>query len=324
MKCKHNLLISKCDPCLSKTLAHLIKTSSSSYSSSSSSCKEEKKCKKCYANAYIITSNQSLPPVIRTFTQEELLTDCGVEVQLTSSCSNSLLEVGKCKSPENKWCRIIDRENLFVTSIQVPKGCGGCYSYDLSASVALMSELDLSVIFTIQQQTLVLSLSTQVPIPAIVDLRLSEQLPREVCVADEISETPESCFTAVTFPLLDTASATETLGGLDPNILLSLFILTGVVNLLTGVTGIVNLNNGLFNQNFKFSNLNINGIVCLRDCQRLVPTVTIRKIDIFEIFQSSLPANATFSFSNIKLYLSGLSLKLVRLNSCPETCQCKL
>ena len=322
MNCKHDFLISECNPCLSKILKHLVKTTKTTSASSSESCQKKTKCKKCYANSYVRVSNQSLAPVIRTFTSDELETECGTIVNLTSSCSNGLLEIGKCKSPENKWCKIIDRENLFVTSLQVPKGCGGCYSYDISASVALVSTLDLLLDIDLA----VLSTSTQVPIPAIVDLRLSEQLPREVCVADEVSDTPTACFTEVTFPIIDTTTATTTLGGLDLNILTILFLTLSVAIFLFGsITGPFSFANALFNQNFKFSNLNITGTVCLKECQRLVPTLTIRKTQIAGALLSitDITPNVTISSSNIKLYLSGLSLKLVKLDSCKESCQCK-
>ena len=322
MRCKHDFLISECNPCLSKILKHLVKTTSSS---STALCETETKCKKCYANAFIITSNQSLAHVLRTFTSDELETECGVTINLTSSCSNGLLEIGKCKSPENKWSRIIDRENSFVTSLQIPKGCGGCYSYDVSASVALVSTLDLSLLI-VTSVTALISTSTQISIPAIVDLGLSEQLPRDVCVVDDVSDTPLACFTATTFPMIDTTTATETLGGLDLNIITLVFLVFSiVVFLFGGAVGPLSFASGFFEQNLKFSDLNITGTVCLNECQRLVPTLTIRKTQFAEALLSitDLIPPLTFSFSNIKLYLSGLSIKLVRLDSCKESCQCK-
>ena len=332
MKCNHGLSITKCDPCLTRILKHLIRKDSSSseiiYKSGKSSCKSGcKKTCKCYANAFITTPGQSQAPILRTLTQEELASNCGITVELTANCGNSLLQLGKCKSPQNKWCKIVDRENKFVTSVQVPKGCGGCYNFDLSASVALTGLLTFNLlgVFGTPPVTTLFDFTNLVSIPATVDLRLAEQLPRQVCVADEISETPEACFTAVTFPIIDTPSATVTLagdlGGTLLDVIFTIIFSVGLVDL--------GLTNALFRSAPAYSNLAVSGTVCLKDCQRLVPTLLIRSLtiqDIFDPLSALLPANISITsvnLSNIQLSLSTLSLKLVRVGDCAEDCDCK-
>ena len=307
MKCKHELTISKCDHCLTKVLTHLLKT-------------EKRRCK-CYANAFIMTPSQSGATVIRTFTQEELAASDCLSIELTSVCNGSQLQLGNCQSPQDKWCKIIDRENKFVTSVQVPRECGGCYNFDLSASVGMSATINLG--FPVPGAVPLL-FSTDVALPITVDLKLCEQLPREVCVADEVADTPESCFTAVTFPIIDAPCATETLSGTDLGNLLT--VLTGLVVSAVDITS-PNFSTALARKN-EFSNLAVSGTVCLRGCQRLVPCITIRDSAINQLLDLSVSllsqgALTLFTFTNIRLQLSCLSLKLVRLDNCPEDCRCQ-
>ena len=199
----------------------------------------------------------------------------------------------------------------------------------MSASVALSGLLTFDatiIIVGTPPVTTDLNFSNLISIPATIDLRLAEQLPREVCVADEVSDTPESCYTAVTFPIIDTPSATETLPG-DLGVTLLSILLTVILT-----PGPLNLGlaNPLFRSAPAYSNLAVSGTVCLKDCQRLVPSLLIRSFAVQDFFDAfaTLPAIVSiagdgFLLSNIQLSISTLSLKLVRIGDCSDDCDCK-
>lgn len=310
MRCKHEKLLSKCDICLSKTLAYLIKSINP-------------KCyAQCYANAFILLPNAT-STIVRTFTQEEITdqNQC-LTVPLTSACSGSYFQLSSCKSPKDKWCKVIDQANGYITSLQVPECCCGCYNFDLSASVALTSTFSFTLAIV---NSVTVSLSYDINLPVKASLRLSEQLPREVCVADELADRPESCFTSVTFPIIDTPMASAALGG---------------QNFLPSITDLQNIiGNIIFNpilesnlsQTPNFINLAVSGAVCLKGCQRLVPTLTISPFDpsgiigiLTQFFDLNIGGAFTIdvTFTNTKLHLSDLSLKLVKIGDCAETCDC--
>ena len=305
MKCRHGKSISKCDPCLSKIIKYIIR-------------KDKDSCD-CYANAFI-SLPVSTENVVRTFKEDEIFfdgtsntQDC-VTIPLTTVCSGSSLQVGNCKSPVDNWCKVIDQANGYITSLQVPKDCCGCYNFDLSASVALTGQMNVGVAIVGAD---VINASIFVNIPVRATLKLSEQLPREVCVADEVADTPETCFTSVTFPIIDTASATENIS--TKSLLNPLQVIPFIVSTELTAT--------LLDQQEHFTNLSVSGTVCLKSCQRLVPTLTISKLEnpssfisIFNALQNPL---VSMNFTNIKLLLSDLSLKLVKLGVCKDDCSCK-
>lgn len=283
-----------------------------------STTSEKRHHRKCYANAFFNLPAQSDAPVIRTFTQDELIqpsAEC-LSIPLTNSCSASLLQLGKCKSPADKWCKIVDRENKFVTSIQVPKCCGGCYNFDLSASVSLIADITLTVGF----QPPITVTSTEQPVPAVVDLKLCEQLPRQICIADEVSQTPYTCFTAETFPIIDSPQAVATLqsGAIS------------IIDILTVLITSVTTNQPISIQPAPIpNNISVSGLVCLKGCERIVPCLTIRNLTALQNISSILGVSfATpfidLLFTNIRLQLHSLSLKLVRIGDCPKDCKCKL
>ena len=308
MNCKHNLKICDCNSCLFKILSYL--------------AKNEKFQKPCYVNAFIMTPSSSPAPVIRTLTQAEITdpSSC-TTIPLTSTCDISLLQLGKCKAPEDKWCRFVDRGNGFITSLVVPKGCGGCYNFDLSASVGLSATISFSIT---NLAGTVFSSSANFPLPVTVDLKLCEQLPREVCIGDEIADRAEDCFTAVTFPIIDSPCVTETLPDND-------FTTTSfIIATFSFFPAFVSLFESLAPLPNQFSNLSVSGMVCLKDCQRLVPCLTIRPFDIEKSFNAGLAGLLTnpafilpITATDIKLSLSCLSLKLVRINDCCDECDCK-
>ena len=308
MKCKHKQHILKCDPCLSKISHHLLN--------------QNKQYNSCYVNAFINHPN-STSTTIRTFTQEEVFSNSSngecITIPLTSSCSGSLLQVGDCKSPENAWCKIIDQANEYITSIQVPDCCDGCYTFDLSASVALTATMTVNLP---TDSGILLTTTSFINAPVKATIRLSEQLPRDICVADEVSETPEKCFTSVTFPIIDTASATSTLS--ETNIGLLLGIITSV--LLAQIADSFSLLTTFSTEVPNFTNLSVSGTVCLTPCQRLVPTLTIQPINVSDLIsallQSANLALISLNFTDIKLQLANLSLKLVRVCDCKKTCTC--
>ena len=275
----------------------------------------QKKCK-CYANAFIAVPN-SISTVVRTFTQEEITGLECLTVPLTTICDGTLLQINQCKSPQDKWCRIIDQGNGFITSLQVPKGCGGCYNFDLSASVALTAIFTLTVALG-SPPVFFFSSSANLNVPVKASLKLSEQLPREICVADEVAEIPERCFTAVTLPLIDTAMASQILAQSSP---FSIFI--RLINLSTSDIGDVGRLTRLGSEDPFFSNLAVSGTVCLRDCQRLVPTLTLQPFNFSFIRELLDVPIDVLSMTDIKLHLADLSLKLKRIENCPEDCQCK-
>lgn len=332
MKCKHGQPICACNDCMSKVLAHLVKQEKVL-----SSCSLElinKPCRKCYANAFIMTPGSSGPRLIRTFTEAEITApDACIMIPLTSSCDGLALQLGKCKSPDFKWCKYIDRENDFVTSVQVPKGCQGCYNFDLSASVALTAtfNLVLEIIGAIG-----FTVTSNISLPSTVELKLCEQLPRHVCVVDSIADTPERCFTAELFPIIDTPCATESIVNTNLIPLLTLLPLT-IPGFFSGSDAALALLQGLSQLSGapEFINLAVSGTVCLKECQRLVPCLTIRdlNIDLDAITTTILGfisqiqgASGSFvspTLTNIQLSLSCLSLKLVKIGDCCEDCQCK-
>ena len=302
MRCKHGKSISKCDSCSSALLKHLVK------------CTKPK----CYANAFILLPNSS-STVVRTFTQDEITdqSQC-LSVPLTTVCSGSSFQLSSCESPEDKWCKIIDQANGYITSLQVPKCCGGCYNFDLSASVALTSTFSLSVT---EVGGPIFSFTYDINLPVKASLKLSEQMSRDICVADEVADSPESCFTSVTFPIIDTPMASATLG--ESNFLPSIsdFFFIGSPIFSPIVSSVLN-------QTPTFVNLAVSGAVCLKGCQRLVPTLTISSFDftaifgiVTTLFGGDIITDVTLT--NTKLLLSDLSLKLVKIGDCTQDCNCK-
>lgn len=297
MKCKHNFPILGCDPCLSKISRYLLKQDTNAT---------------CYVNAFI---NQpiSSSTTIRTFNQNEIISSSGdcLTIPLTSVCSGSLLQIGDCKSPQNAWCKVIDQANGYITSVQVPECCDGCYTFDLSASVALTAVLN--------SINVVVSLSTRsiINVPVKATLRLSEQMSRDVCVADEIADTPQTCFTSVTFPIIDTASATSTLSETNIGLNIGNILVFDIANNLLAL-------NTLSSEVPNFTNLSVSGTVCLKSCQRLVPTLTIQPLNL-DTLLNTLTQNTvitSLTFTDIKLQLANLSMKLVRICGCKKECNC--
>lgn len=305
MKCNHGHKISKCEVCLDKLMTYLVKN----------------ECK-CYVNAFLALPGTNTV-VVKNFTQEELYSSICNPIPLTASCDGLDLQLSKCRSPTNKWCKYVDRSNSFITSIVVPRGCGGCYNFDLSASVALNATLNTGIVVVGGAS---FPLSTPISLQATADLKLSEQLPREVCVVDEFAESIENCFTALTLPIIDVAHATETLNGTDIGLIAIISILLATI----GGTITSSLISVAAQQSI--SNLAVSGIVCLKDCQRLVPTITLKNLpDLDSILNSIddiLPPGVVievipFTLTNIQLVLSSLSLKLVKIDNCPQDCDCK-
>ena len=310
MKCKHGKTCSKCNKCSNtsdETSKYLIRSNSSL---------------KCYTNAFILLPNAS-STVVRNFTQEEITDQLSCHtVPLTSSCNGSYLQISKCKAPKDKWCKVIDQANEYITSIQVPECCQGCYNFDLSASVALTATISFTLGETGATPVRLVDLDINLPVKA--DLKLSEQLPRDVCVADEVADRPESCFTSVTFPILDTPMASAILA---PPTLGTLFLLPGLLNAVINVP----IFEGLAKQDPNFVNLSVSGLVCLKACQRLVPTLTIAPFNFDVLSQLIIRALTTFNIvpvlnirlTNIKLRLAALSLKLVKVGDCDRDCDCR-
>lgn len=280
MICKHRKNLAECNSCSTTILTAL---------------HNRKKSCPCYVNALINLPESS---VIKTFTSEELysLNSC-IAIPLTSTCDGTAFKLGQCQS--GGWCKVIDSGNGFITSLQVPKGCDGCYNFDLSASVALTG--DVSVLTPGSTPT-----TTQMNLPTKFTLKLTEQLPRNECVADQ-SEQTSSCFTSVLFPIIDTAmSSTSNLSLLEAVSRFVLFFLGTIEDVLS--------------RDVIISNLAFSGTVCLRSCQRLVPSLSLEPIE----FLSTIPiAGATFTTTNIKLSLFNMSLKLVRIGKCENDCDCK-
>ena len=299
MKCKHSKLIADCDPCLSKILKKLQGNEpGSDITFKSGSCEQlyashsKYSCDVCYANAFIsfpaLTST-----VIKTFTQEELLDPANtcITIPLTSSCDGGLLQLGQCQTPSYKWCKIVDQGNGFITSLQVPKNCGGCYNFDLSCSISLDLEGTVNIPGT--------GLTTVIQnFPANITLKLSEQLQREVCIADEAADFPESCFTSVLVPIIDSPMITQTTGNIISLVFLFSLVFTPVIH-----------------------NLSVSGIICLKGCQKLIPSVTLKLPSSAQVLFTIL--SDTFSNLKLKISLYNLSLKLVRVGNCDEACDCK-
>ena len=292
MKCKHFKPILDCFPCYDKVLRQLIKSNKS----------------KSYANMF---TNLQSSIVVRTLTSDELfpipiafLGTC-IEVPLTSSCDDNLFKLGKCKSPSDAWCKVQDKENKFITSIQIPKCCDGCYSFDLSATVGLTGIVqvpDPSVPTTLNSFTLNLS--------ANITLKLSEQVQKGNCFVE--SNLVDVCYTSLTLPILDTPKVTE----LNSTFLENL----GIITLL----GLVGLEGFSRNDTIKFTNLAVSGIVCLRGCQRLVPSLTIQLFNFARLLRTITPGLTIPDISNVKVHLSNLSIKLVRIGECNDECEsCK-
>ena len=278
MKCKHSKDIETCKTCKTKLVGQLI----------SRSCD-------CFANMFIRLANADTV-VIRTF-GDELLTDTCLSIPLTTTCDGTSFQLGNCSSPQGKWCKIVDRGNGFITSLQVPKGCSGCYNFDLSASVGLTAIIQLTSNFVVFELSL----------PATFTLKLSEQLPRDDCVADEIVDDPSSCFTSTIFPIIDTATVTASYS--------SIF---GLVSELFAFPNFIATSVALQK---KIKTLSCSGIVCLKDCQRLVPSLSIAAFDIRQL-SSIIQFIGTLGPVTYNLHLADLSLKLNRIGDCTNCTDC--
>lgn len=287
MKCKHSKNLCDCSLCISKVLKYA----------------SRKSCENCYANAFIAVPDSG-SIVLRTFANDELISNPCTAIPLTNTCDGTtLLQLTKCKSPSDKWCKIVDQGNGFITSLQVPKGCHGCYAFDLSASVALLG--NISIIFNADPTNFQIGIN----IPGTFTLRLSEQLHREICVADEVTHENEKCFTSVLFPIPDTPMISQTRGTFSEFLIIPQIIST----LVTSGIEIDPI----------FESLSVSGTVCLKDCQRLVPSLTIQIPDEVFLLQRLAGTSVAVDVTNIKLLLANLSLKLIRIGDCAEDCTCK-
>ena len=293
MKCKHALKFSKCKKCFKTGIVNI-------------SNKD-----KCYANGFIVIPSQSESVNVRTFTFDEFNSLLCTNIPLTGSCDGSLFQLGKCKSPKNSWCKKVDRENGFVTYLQVPQCCGGCYYFDLSASVSITASITLTTI-NVSGEVDILTINTSIPIT--VDLKLGEQLEREECIIDSTVQTNEKCFSSSIFPLIDTPISSVTLNGND------------ILNLST-----LPISPNIYEFPAYFSNLSTSGMICLKDCHRILPILSIRKSELDKYltilrriyFFSQSETQVIFTVSNIQLRLANLSLSLIRLGDCEENCLCK-
>ena len=306
MKCKHFKSFENCGPCLKKVL---------------SKCARSEACK-CYVNAVILQPNSS-STVIRNLTSDEITNQDGcLTIPLTTSCNGaSQLKLGACKSPVDSWCKIVDSGNGFITSLQVPKGCCGCYNFELSASVTVTGTL--SILFNALNLTFPINVDLNLPIRA--DLKLSEQIQRETnCVTDNILTQQNSCFTSETFPIIGLPMASQTLSQFDFSFLSQILPLADSANQLSTASS----------QPPAFSNLSVSGLVCLKDCQRLVPTITLHPFDLNRVsnilvqIELIIGVNPGVRFgpttlTNVRLHLANLSLKLVRVASCETECNSK-
>ena len=303
MKCKHSKSIEQCGSCLKKVL---------------SKCARGENCK-CYVNAVILQPNSS-STVIRNLTSDEITnSDACVTIPLTTSCNGALqLQLGACKSPVDSWCKIVDSGNGFITSLQVPKGCCGCYNFELSASVTVTGTFNFTL-FNLQGVAFLFSIDVNLSIRA--DLKLSEQIKRETnCVTDNVSTQQDSCFTSDIFPIIGLPMATQTLSQFDISSFAALIFSGGPVVFSTASSQLP-----------AFSNLSTSGLVCLKDCQRLVPTITLHPLDLNRIINALIQLEIAFNqpvgslfgpltLSNVRLHLANLSLKLVRVGSCETEC----
>ena len=349
MKCRHHLQIKDCDIC-SKVV--VVKAKHHIKNSDTEECPSHKTqkpycCKEAFVSAYIQTSVDTEPIVVRTFSPAELLpegvtfggvTGPGVgstgfgtgsglctPFAITGSCDIPLLNISECQKPKGKWCRVVDRQNGFFASLQVPKCCGGCYNFELSASLVLTATFNAGLLTAILGVLLGVlgpapTLPTEFAVPFTYDLKLAEQERRTRCVIDSAVSQEAGCFTATLLPIIDSPSAT-----------------TSYTNTI-GVETLQPVNAALA------------GIICLHGCERLIPAVSIRSVGIttggtFALVSDVLTALggvlavlgdligalvpvadlATLllgAITGFRLRLANLSLKLVRLGDCPEDCDC--
>lgn len=344
MKCRHHLSIKDCDICSKVVIVKQKHHGKVTRTDECSPCKPEKKycCKEAFVSAFIQSSVDTDPIVVRTFAPAELVPEgvTGVGVgglgsgsglglctpfAITGTCDIPLLNVSDCQKPKNKWCRVVDRQNGFFASLQVPKCCGGCYNFELSASLVLTAVINQGVLTGLLGVVLGALVGgadfpSEFTVPFAFDLKLAEQERRTRCVVDSVASQETGCFTANLLPIIDAPSST----GSNTN--------TVGVGTFTPVPAAVA------------------GIICLHGCERLIPAVSIRSVgnstggtfslvtDVISVLGTVLAllsgVLATLlglggitslllgSLTAFKLRLANLSLKLMRLGDCPEDCDC--
>lgn len=352
MKCRHHLSLKDCDIC-SKLV--VVKAKHHGKSSSTSECGTHKVdknycCKEAFVSAFIQTSVDTEPIIVRSFGAGELLpagtlfggvTGAGATgtatgsglctpFAITGSCDIPLLNISECQKPKNKWCRVVDRQNGFFASLQVPKCCGGCYNFELSAALVLTATFNPGVLTTLLGTLLAgvgltgATLPSEFTVPFTYDLKLAEQERRTRCIVDAVATQETGCFTANLLPIIDAPSATSS---------------------NTNTVGVAQ---------FQAVNGAVAGILCLHGCERLIPAVSIRSVgittggtfalvsDVFSLAGSLVGLLAAVlaglipglgiagglssillgAITGFRLRLSNLSLKLMRLGDCPEDCDC--
>ena len=347
MKCRHHLQIKDCDIC-SKVVVVKAKHHKKS---SSEECGQQVKnknycCKEAFVSAYIQTSVETEPIIVRSFAPAELLpegttfggtggTPTGfgagsglcTPFAITGTCDIPLLNLSECQKPKNKWCRVVDRQNGFFASLQVPKCCGGCYNFELSASLVLTATFNPGLLTSLLSAVLGLlgtdaTLPSEFTVPFTYDLKLAEQECRTRCVVDSVASQETGCFTANLLPILDAPSASAS---------------------NTNTVGV---------GQFQPVNAAVAGILCLHGCERLIPAVSLRSVgitsggnfqlvsDVLSLVGGLLTLLLTIlggllpgvgadiqtvllgAITGFRLRLANLSLKLMRLGDCPADCDC--
>lgn len=334
MKCEHGMSILKCKVCI---VGGLIKCQEVVDKISKDKLKE----KSCFVTAFIepgpcnssftgatggIVStsafgyNPSSTNLIGTFTLDQLTSGSPTSILCNPlPISGNGLQLGTCRSPG--WGLAVERDTIVGTYayIQSPKCCSGCYLFDLSASVTLtgiVGSLSISLdVLGLPIITVTDGIETSLAFT--FDLSLCEVKQNVQCTSRNITIQKRTLT-----KLLDAPCASTTF---SPPSTFDLTLLTLQIPLISLIPIPIPLPIPSLVGGIHPINLSTSGIVCLNDCTKLVPCITIRGVQSTQQI-SILGISVSLISGPFNLRVTCLSLNLKKIegnNNCGNCDDCE-
>lgn len=347
MKCKHGTSVLKCESCV---LGVLIK------------CEESIKKKSCFVNAFMCPGvctvsgctgsisgsisgcigpipfgyNAEATHLISTFTSSQLSPGTSNSILCRPlPITGTYLQLGACKSPMG-WGLGVERDQVGgpYAYLQTPKCCSGCYSFNLSASVTLtglVGGLSISLdILGLPVISVTPGIETSIPITFDLGLCQVAQETQYTNRTMSLSRRTLSCIQDA--PCASTTFSPPTSLGLNlltidlPDIVIPPIEIPSLPPIVIPPIMLPSISIPLpipsFTPGIHPINLSTNGIICLKDCSRLVPCITIRGVQIAQLI-SLLGIEVSLISGPFNLRVTCLSLSLKKIKHDPNgNCGC--
>lgn len=321
MKCKHGTSILKCESCVLGVLVR---------------CEEATKKRSCFVNAFVSPGtcvagtgatgsldgsafgyDPAATHLIGTFTLDQLTAGSPTSILCKPlPITGTSLELGACRSPFG-WGLAVERDPIVgpYAYVQTPKCCSGCYSFTLSASVALTGVVGaLSISLDILGLPVItVTGGTETSLAVTLDLSLCEVKQDTQYSGRTLTVCKKSLTHICDAPCASTTFSPPTTFGLT--------LLTIEIPLISIISIPLPLPIPTFVGGIHPINLSTSGIICLRDCAKLVPCITIRGVQATQLI-SLLGISVSLISGPFNLRLTCLSLTLKKIKHDPVCNPC--